>query len=110
MTSDIRSDGYEMFRSLSRNALPSCTIESCLPDLEIASFRIENSSPAVGKTLQETEMRKKYGVSLLAVNRSSLIISNPAANLKFAGGDILFVVGDTKSIQQVKTIFVCKSH
>jgi CPA2 family monovalent cation:H+ antiporter-2 len=105
LTSDIRSDGYEMFRSTSRNALPSCTMESCLPDLEIASFRIENGSPVVGKTLQETEMRKKYGVTLLAVNRSSRIISNPAANLKFDGGDILFVVGDTKSIQQVKTVF-----
>lgn len=105
LTSDIRLDGFEMFRSTSRNALPSCTMESCLPDLEIASFRIENGSPVVGKTFQETDMRKKYGVSLSAVNRSSLIISNPVANLKFAGGDILFVVGDTKSIQKVKTLF-----
>lgn len=105
LTAEIRSDGYDMFRSPSRNALPSCTMESCLPDLEIASFRIENGSPVVGKTLQETEMRKKYGVTLLAVNRNSLIISNPAANLKFFGGDILFVVGDTKNIHEVKTIF-----
>ena len=105
MTSDIRSDGYEMFRSLSRNALPSCTMESCLPDLEIASFRIENGSAVIGKTLQETEMRKMHGVTLLAVNRNSQIISNPAADLKFAGGDILFVVGDAKNIQQVKLIF-----
>ena len=105
LTAEIRSDGYDMFRSPSRNALPSCTMESCLPDLEIASFRIENGSSVVGKTLQETEMRKKYGVTLLAVNRSSLIISNPAANLKFFGGDILFVVGDTKNIHEVKTIF-----
>ncbi len=105
MTSDIRSDGYEMFRSLSRNALPSCTMESCLPDLEIASFRIENGSAVIGKTLQETEMRKKHGVTLLAVNRNAQIISNPAADLKFAGSDILFVVGDAKNIQQVKLIF-----
>ena len=110
LTSDIRSDGYEMFRSPSQGALRSCTMESCLPDLEIASFRIEDASPVVGKTLQETEMRKKYGVTLLAVNRSSLIISNPAAHLAFAGGDILFVVGDTKSIQRVKRIFAAESH
>jgi monovalent cation:H+ antiporter-2, CPA2 family len=105
MTSDIRSDGYEMFRSLSRNALPSCTMQSCLPDLEIASFRIENGSAVIGKTLQETEMRKKHGVTLLAVNRNAQIISNPAANLKFAAGDILFVVGDAKNIQQIRVIF-----
>lgn len=110
LTSDIRSDGYEMFRSPSLGALRSCAMESCLPDLEITSFRIEEGSPVVGKTLQEMEMRKKYGVTLLAVNRSSLIISNPAANLLFACGDILFVVGDTKSIQQVKRIFAAESH
>jgi K+/H+ antiporter YhaU regulatory subunit KhtT len=33
------------------------------------------------------------------------IISNPAANLQFADGDILFVVGDAKSIRQVKFVF-----
>jgi CPA2 family monovalent cation:H+ antiporter-2 len=80
-------------------------MESCLPDLEIASFRIENGSAVIGKTLQETEMRKKHGVTLLAVNRNSRIISNPAADLNFSGGDILFVVGDAKDIQQVRLIF-----
>jgi CPA2 family monovalent cation:H+ antiporter-2 len=105
MTADIRADGYEMFRSFSRNALPSCTMESCLPDLEIASFRIESGAAVIGKTLQETEMRKRHGVTLLAVNRNAQIISNPAADLTFAGGDILFVVGDAKNIQRVRHTF-----
>jgi len=105
MTADIRADGYEMFRSFSRNALPSCTMESCLPDLEIASFRIENGAAVIGKTLQETEMRKKHGVTLLAVNRNAQIISNPGSDLTFAGGDILFVVGDAKDIQRLRDIF-----
>lgn len=110
LTSEIRSDGYEMFRTPSLSTLRPCTMESCLPDLEITPLRIEDASPVVGKTLQETEMRKKYGVTLLAVNRNSRIISNPAPDLAFANGDILFVVGDTKSIQQVKRIFAAESH
>ncbi|MBU3933000.1 MAG: TrkA C-terminal domain-containing protein, partial [Proteobacteria bacterium] len=84
---------------------PSCTLKSCLPDLEIASFRLESDAAVIGKTLQETEMRKRHGVTLLAINRDSRIISNPAANLRFAAGDILFVVGDAKNIQQVRLIF-----
>ena len=105
MTEEIRSDGYEMFRSFSRSGLPTCTMESCLPDLEIASFRIEKGSSAIAKTLQETQMRKKHGVTLLAVNRKSEIISNPAADLTFAAGDILFVVGDAQDIRKVKHLF-----
>lgn len=110
LTADIRSDGYEMLRTPSPGTPRPCTMESCLPDLEITSLRIEGGSPVVGKTLQETEMRKKYGVTLLAVNRRSRIISNPDSTLAFAVGDLLFVVGDTKSIQQVKRIFGAESH
>jgi monovalent cation:H+ antiporter-2, CPA2 family len=105
MTGEIRSDSYEMFRSFSRSGLPVCTMESCLPDLEIASFRIEKGSSAIAKTLQETQMRKRHRVTLLAVNRNSRIISNPAADLTFAAGDILFVVGDAQDIRQVKQLF-----
>jgi len=105
MISDIRSDGYEMLRTLSPNALPSCTMESCLPDLEIASFRIGEGAAVAGRTLQETQMRKRYGVTLLAINRRGQVLSNPAANQEFAGGDILFVVGDAKDIQRVKRFF-----
>ena len=51
-------------------------------------------------------MRKRHGVTLLAVNRNSQIISNPAADLTFAAGDILFVVGDTKDIRRLNIFSV----
>jgi monovalent cation:H+ antiporter-2, CPA2 family len=105
MATDIRSDGYDMFRSLSPNSRPSCTMDSCLPDLEISSFRLGEGSPAVGKTLQDTEMRKKYRVTLLAVNRDSEIISNPPADFQFSRGDILFVVSDVNDTSRLRQAF-----
>lgn len=102
---EIRADGYEMLRSLSHNAQPSCTMDSCLPDMEISSLRLADNAPAVGKTLQETALRKKYGVTLLAVNRNFRIISNPAADFEFAAGDVLFLVGETTKIQKIREIF-----
>jgi CPA2 family monovalent cation:H+ antiporter-2 len=105
LIAEIRSDGYEMFRTLSRNAQPSCTMESCLPDLEISSFRIEDGTSVIGKTLQETELRKKYGVTLLVVNRNFQIISNPSAGFEFAPGDVLFLVGEAKKIQEIRSDF-----
>lgn len=105
MVNGIRSERYEMFRTLPRGAAPACTLQSCLPDLEIASFRIEASAPVIGKTIQETEMRKRHGVTLLAVNRNAQIITNPPADMGFSADDILFVVGDAKNIQQLRLIF-----
>jgi CPA2 family monovalent cation:H+ antiporter-2 len=94
-----------MFRTLPQGVAPACTLKSCLPDLEIASFRIEEDARVIGKTIQETEMRKRHGVTLLAVNRNAQIIPNPSADLEIAAGDILFVVGDAKDIQQLRLIF-----
>lgn len=98
---EIRAEGYEMLRSLSRQATGYRDLESCLPDVEIRSFRLATTSPFVGKTLAETEMRKKTGVTLLAIRRKEQIISNPDAETVFFPEDILFVVGKPEKIKEV---------
>jgi monovalent cation:H+ antiporter-2, CPA2 family len=95
---EIRSERYEMLRSLSREATTCTDLELCLPDVEIKSFRIAAESPFIGKTLAQTELRKKMGVSVLALRRKNEILSNPAADVVFQAGDILFVVGEPEKI------------
>ena len=102
---EIRSERYEMLRSLSREASTCMDLELCLPDVEIKSFRIAEGSPLTGKTLAETEMRKKMGVSVLAVRRKNEIISNPPAETVFSAGDILFVVGEPDKIADAMRLY-----
>jgi len=102
LITEIRGDGYQMFRSLSEDAASCSDLKFCLPDVEMSSFRIKAGSPLIGKTLFDTEMRKKYGVTLLAVNRNAQIISNPPAHLEFLQGDVLFVVGQADKIQEIE--------
>jgi len=73
--------------------------------VEIKSFRIMGDSPLVGKTLAETQMRKIYGVTLLAVRRKDRILSNPDPETVFRPNDILFVVGKPEQIAEVITLF-----
>jgi CPA2 family monovalent cation:H+ antiporter-2 len=102
---EIRSERYEMLRSLSREASTCMDLELCLPDVEIKSFRINVDSRFAGKTLAETELRKKMGVSVLAVRRKNEVISNPPAETVFSAGDILFVVGDPDRIAEAMRLF-----
>ncbi|MBM4270604.1 MAG: potassium transporter KefB [Deltaproteobacteria bacterium] len=102
---EIRLEHYEMLRSLSREATSCLDIELCLPDVEIKTFRIAEGSPFIGKTLAQTEMRKKMGVSLLALRRKGEVVSNPAADTVFHAGDILFVVGEPNQIKNVIRLF-----
>jgi len=102
---EIRAGGYEMLRSLSREATTCPGIETCLPDVEIRSIRVQDRSEAVGKSLAETQMRKKYGVTLLAVRRGSEITTIPDPNIRFEAQDLLFTVGQPDRIALVEELF-----
>ena len=102
---EIRAGGYEMLRSLSREATACPGIETCLPDVEIRSLRVQARSEAVGKTLAETQMRKKYGVTLLAVRRGGDITTIPDPDIRFEAQDLLFVVGQPARIDLVEEFF-----
>ena len=102
---EIRAGGYEMLRSLSREATACPGIETCLPDVEIRSLRVQGRSEAVGKSLAETQMRKKYGVTLLAVRRGGDITTIPDPDIRFEAQDLLFVVGQPHRIEMVEELF-----
>ena len=102
---EIRAGGYEMLRSLSREATACPDIETCLPDVEIRSFRVQARSEAAGKTLAETQMRKKYGVTLLAVRKGAEITTIPDPDIRLEAQDLLFVVGQPDRIAQVEELF-----
>jgi CPA2 family monovalent cation:H+ antiporter-2 len=66
---EVRSDGYEMFRSLSKEPASFPGLKRHLPDVEIVTLRVFKRAPAVGWTLAQIGLRKKCGVTVLAVRR-----------------------------------------
>jgi CPA2 family monovalent cation:H+ antiporter-2 len=101
LVADIRSDGYEMFRSLSKVPLSFSELSLNLADVEISTLRIVENSPFAGKGLAENELRKKYGVTVLAIRRDGQILSNPDVNMPIRPNDVLFVLGPPGRVAQV---------
>jgi len=101
LVSEVRSDGYEMFRSLSKESSSFSDLKLHLPDVEISTLRVAEKSPLVGKSLAEIELRKKYGVTVLAIRRDSQILSNPNVNMPFCANDMLFVLGPPDKVAEV---------
>ncbi len=101
LVAEIRSDGYEMFRSLSKETSSLSDLHLQLPDVEISTLRVVEKSPLVGKSLGEIEMRKKYGVTLLAIRRNSQTLSNPNVSMPFCADDVLFVLGQPDRVAEV---------
>jgi len=104
LVAEIRSDGYEMFRSLFKESSSFSDLDLQLPDVEISTLRVVERSSLVGKSLAEIELRKKFGVTVLAIRRNSQILSNPNVNMPFCAHDVLFVLGPPDKVAQVASL------
>jgi CPA2 family monovalent cation:H+ antiporter-2 len=104
LVAEVRSDGYEMFRSLSKKSSSFSDLKLQLPDVEISTLRVAESSPLVGKSLAKIELRKKYQVTVLAIRRNSQILSNPNVNIPLRANDVLFVLGSSDKIAEVTSL------
>jgi monovalent cation:H+ antiporter-2, CPA2 family len=101
LVAEIRSAGYEMFRTLYKEASSFSDLNLQLPDDEISTLRVVENSPLVGKSLAEIHLRRIYGVTVLAVRRDSQIYSNPNVNMPIFSHDVLFVLGPPDGIARV---------
>ncbi|MCK6256846.1 TrkA family potassium uptake protein [Fictibacillus sp. KIGAM418] len=55
-----------------------------------------------GKSLQEMNIRAKYGCNVVAVKRSHEVIVSPHADQKVEEGDVLIVIGGEKDISRLE--------
>jgi CPA2 family monovalent cation:H+ antiporter-2 len=101
---EIRSENYQMFRSLSPRKAQVSDLKPYLSNVEINSVRVDERSPLVEKTLDEMDLRKKYGVTVLAIRRGTKVVPNPGKDTKIYAQDLLIVLGSLDRINQVKDL------
>jgi len=103
--SEVRSDGYQMLRSRSRDSLSFSDLSLNLPDVEINTLRVAERSPVDGQALGQVELRKRYGVSVLAIRRGETTLSNPGAETRILGNDVVVVLGAPDRIAEAIGLF-----
>ena len=71
-------------------------------ELELAEIVIDPSSELAGKTLAGAEVRKRFGIIVVALKRGDQSIFNPDANERIEGGDVLVALGPIAAIERVE--------
>jgi len=61
-------------------------------------FELKAFDFMLGKTLKELDVRRRFGVSVLAIKRGENLIVNPMGDEKILPGDILVVLGTTEQL------------
>ncbi len=102
---EIRTGGYDMLRTLSPEAAVCTDLRVCLPDAEVATFRIEEGSEADAQTIGDLALRKEHGVTILAIRRGGEMLYNPDPHLELTAGDILVSFGAPDRTAAVAGLF-----
>jgi len=62
-------------------------------DSHLTDYLITASSPFIGQTLNEIQLREKFGVNVAAIRRDDLIINVPGRHVRVYPNDILSLIG-----------------
>ncbi|MCF8309298.1 MAG: cation:proton antiporter, partial [Bacteroidales bacterium] len=103
--SQVRSDNYEIFRSLSlpANRMPYLQVQA--PNVEIHAIHVGNHAHIIGKKIGEVEFMNEEGLTLLAISREGEIIKNPDDEIVLKADDILFFLGSKSKIGKYFYLF-----
>ena len=72
-----------------------------LPGMEVSTVRVSEKTTLVGKSIADMQLRKKYGVALLAIKRGTELLSNPDGQTHVMGGDILILLGSPENLSVI---------
>lgn len=101
---EIRADNYIMFRTLSNNPSKSYDLRQYLPEIQIKTFRVNEKSDIAGKTLSDIDLRRKYNVALLSIQRESDFIALPDGSIQLQPNDIVIVAGHIEKLNNFANI------
>ncbi len=102
----VRREGYALLRRSEMPELAHHLRAGTLSDVEVETCRIDDDSPALGKSLADLSLRQMTGVSVIALTRGGSTESNPASRVALAVGDILTLLGSRPQIRRAMSVLV----
>lgn len=104
-TQGVRSESYEMLRSAEVRGESFCTLNRQFPGMDVSALTVEVGSLLDGQTLEDCELRRIHGLTVVALGREGKVIANPDGTLRLQGGDVAYVFGPHADIAAKAGLF-----
>jgi monovalent cation:H+ antiporter-2, CPA2 family len=98
MVDKVRSNSYTALRDVDLPRRHLFEKYEWLPEIEIDGYRIPEGSHLHEKTIKDLQIRKKTGVTVIAVRRDKKIHTTPEPDFRLKSGDFLLFTGDRESM------------
>jgi CPA2 family monovalent cation:H+ antiporter-2 len=72
--------------------------------IEISWIRLRADNPLVGQMLEEADIRRRTGASVVAILRDGQLLANPKSVTVFEAGDQVGLIGEAEQIEAVKRL------
>jgi voltage-gated potassium channel len=76
-------------------------------ELRMEEMSVCDGSPIIGQSLEESGIRQRYGLIIVAVKKDSgKMIFNPLANYIIANGDRLVAMGEDENVKRFAEVCI----
>lgn len=103
MVSHVRNEFFGDFRERDLINRPSPKQE--ISHINISAIQIDKGSLAENQSLAKLDLRKKTGVTLLAIKRGNDMIEHPDPGTRLMNGDIAFLLGNPEQVNLASELF-----
>ncbi len=94
----------DMGEKTAQNLISSNVLDYIKFDPDYSVVEIITPPDLSGKTLKEIDLRKKYRINVMAINRNENIILSPDGGDEIYENDILIVMGKNENIEKVREL------
>ncbi len=102
---DVRREGYEMLRSVSRRHSHAIGIAGFLAGAEIATFQVKRGALLAGESLRDGTIRERSGATVLAIGRGKEVAANPDPVWELQEGDVVLLLGSREQLAAAGKLF-----
>jgi len=78
------------------------SVSSNSVELELAEFVVASNSELAGKTLAGADVRRRFGVIVVALQRGTASTFNPEPDSQIEAGDVLVALGPLRALERIE--------
>lgn len=105
MVGELRAESYGMLRKPEPIGSAASQLSCLLSEAQVITLRVAEGAQADGREVGELELRRKHGVTLIAVGRGPAVLSEPGAQTKLMANDLVVLLGKPERLTQGKNLF-----
>lgn len=102
---DVRREGYEMLRSVSRRHSHAVGIAGFLVGAELATFRVKKGALLAGESLRDGTIRERSGATVLVIKRGDEVAANPDPVWELQEEDVVLLLGSREQLVVAGKLF-----